>query len=307
MNPGSRGEIALISLIEKHLGPSASAAEVPFGDDMAAIPGAAELIWTTDMLMDGTDFDSRSHSWHAIGRKAMAVNLSDCAAMAAQPVAALCAVALNNRMSLEDGAMLVGAADAFGRSHGCPVIGGDTNSWDSPTVIAITVIARLPGAPILRSGGRPGDSVFLTGPVGGSLLGRHITFEPRVREALAIRAQLHPRALIDISDGLSLDLWRICEASRCGALIDEAALHAAIHPDAALRSRETGRTPLDHALSDGEDFELIVALDPAADEARCRAVGLRRIGILTPERELRMRHDDGRTTPIEPRGWEHFR
>lgn len=282
---------------------------MPFGDDMASLPGSANLLLTTDMLMDGVDFDSSRHDWRAIGRKAMAVNLSDCAAMAVRPAAALCAVALQDRLAMEDALEIVRGARACGDEFGCPLIGGDTNSWSSPTVISITVAAAAdePHRPVRRDGARPGDRIALTGPVGGSLLGRHMTFTPRVPEALRINRTLAPHAMIDVSDGLAIDLWRVLDASDCGAELSAAALDAATHADAHARSARDGLSPRDHALYDGEDFELIVVVPADAATQACRDAGLLEIGRCVAGRECVAIEADGRRAPVERRGWEHFR
>ncbi len=283
---------------------------VPFGDDMAPLsPADPALLWTTDMLMDGVDFESARHAWRDIGRKAMAVNLSDCAAMGATPIAALCALALGDALRVEDALDIVRGAHECGLRYGCPIVGGDTNGWAAPTAIAITVAARMPPGlvPLRRDGARPGDRIFISGPVGGSLLGRHMTFEPRVELARQLSAALRPTAAIDVSDGLSLDLWRICEASGVGAELDANGLDAAIHADARTLAAQSGRSARAHALGDGEDFELIVTIgESRADEAVAR-FGLLPIGRIVAERGLRLRSTDGTLTPLEPRGWEHLR
>jgi thiamine-monophosphate kinase len=314
-----RGELEFIRRLRGILNPSGEAphpetgrAELPtgFGDDMCVLePGSSPLLWTVDMLMDGVDFDSAAHSWRMIGRKAMAVNLSDCAAMAAAPVGALCALSLSNSLSVEDALELVRGAHECGLSFGCPIVGGDTNSWDAPTAVSITVAARCESGcrPVSRAGARPGDRVWLTGLVGGSLLGRHMTFEPRIATALDINRRLTPHAMIDISDGLALDLARVLEASRCGAVLEAAALDAVVHPDAYRLSTQDQRTPREHALQDGEDFELIVILPADAPHGECEQLQLRPLGHITGEGGLWLADAAGAREPIPIRGWEHFR
>lgn len=305
----ARGELALVRTLRTLLAPEAERGPVPFGDDMAAVsPEFPDLLWTTDMLMDGVDFEAGRQTWHDIGRKALAVNLSDCAAMAAIPVATLAAVSLQNALRQADAeALLTGIRDC-GREFACPLLGGDTNSWDQPTVISVTVLARRDGHYpfIRRDGARPDDTLWVSGPIGGSLLGRHLRFTPRVALALQINRQLHPHAMIDISDGLALDLNRVVEASHCGAVLDGPKLEAAIHPDAHTRAAQTGRPALEYALHDGEDFELLIALPPNADVQRCAALGLRPIGVCTVDPGLFCVRDGSRE-PIAPLGWEHFR
>jgi len=310
-----RGELELVQRLRERLrppprvaGPAAPA--VAFGDDMASVsarhPG---LLWTVDMLMDGVDFVSREHGWEAVGRKAMAVNLSDCAAMGVQPVAALCAVAIDERLSLRDAETLVVAAHEMGLRYGCPIVGGDTNSWKSPTVVSISIAAETPAGqrPVGRGGAQAGDRIWVSGPLGGSILGRHLRFEPLVELGLTLAREIVPHAMIDISDGLALDLWRVLDASGVGACLDAGALETAIHEDARRLEQRDGRPALEHALHDGEDFELVVAVRADTDAGLLRSLGLIPIGEIVAEGGLQLRGTDGRTSPVPIRGWEHFR
>jgi thiamine-monophosphate kinase len=231
------------------------------GDDAAAIawPGGPPCLMTTDMLMEGTDFVLAEAGARRVGRKAMAVNLSDVAAMAGRPVAALVAVALPRRHGREIAELIYQGlrevADAFDTS----IVGGDTNSWDGPLVICVTILAEPgPAGPILRNGAKPGDWLLVTGPLGGSILGHHLDFTPRVKEAQQLASQVTVHALIDLSDGLAGDLRHICEESGCGAVLRADAIPIA---EAALRM-EDKQSPLHHALGDGEDFELLFAVTP---------------------------------------------
>lgn len=304
----AKGERELIRRFAAEL--PAAGGPVGFGNDLAGLePVPGGLLWSTDMLMDGVDFESGKHSWRQIGRKAMAVNLSDCAAAATVPVAALCAVALNDRLSMDDALELFRGMRDCGAEYDCPITGGDTNSWAHPTAVCITVAARPEPdrAPVTRGGARPGDGVYVTGRVGGSLLGRHLTPSPRIHTALEINRQLNPHAMIDISDGLAIDLWHICEPSGCGAIIDEISLENVVHGDAIILAKKTGRTPREHALYDGEDFELIVVLAPDAPGEACKRLGLLPLGEITAARKPMLRRADGQCVPLEIGGWEHFR
>lgn len=308
--PPLRGERELLCAIGRELMQSSAAGALPFGDDMAALdPADPSLLWSTDLLSEGVDFDSGRHAWADIGWKAMAVNLSDCAAMAVRPVAALCAVCLNDRLSTEEALELLRGIVECGRAYGCPLVGGDTNSWRHPTVVCLTVAGRAePGVALVRrSGARAGDLLYLTGRVGGSILGRHLRPQPRIDAALEIARTLRPSAMIDISDGLGIDLWHICEQSGVGAELDETLLAAAIHPDAFALSQKSGRLPQEHALEDGEDFELIVAAPRPADPELAGRLGLLPLGRIVAEPRLALRAADGTVRVIEPRGYEHFR
>lgn len=303
-----KGERAFIRAIAAEL-PAFQSAH-GFGDDLAPLefhPGG--LLWTTDMLMDGVDFESDRHSWRQIGRKSMAVNLSDCAASATIPIAAVCAVALNNRLTMADALELFRGMRDCGMTYQCPITGGDTNSWNSPTVIAVTIAAKPDGDqhPVSRGGARPGDGIYLTGRVGGSILERHLTPTPRILEALDINRHLHPHAMIDISDGLVVDLWHICEASGCGAVLDTEYLQEVVHPDAETLAKKTSRPALEHALYDGEDFELIVAIPSRLTPEQCGRFGLHRIGEFHVEQRLLLKRPDSTQVELPIRGWEHFR
>jgi len=196
-------------------------------------------------------------------------------------------------------------ADAFD----CPIVGGDTTAWDQRLAIDVAMLgAAYPGlAPLRRDGAKLGDVLLVTGPLGGSLLGRHLTFTPRVREAKCVREALGDavHAVIDISDGLSLDLHRMCEASGVGAMLEEGLLNDIIHPDARAAAQHDRRPPLHHALTDGEDFELLLAVHPQAVTKSVAGVSLYRVGCIT-ETGLTLRRPGGEAVPLEPEGFEHL-
>ncbi len=276
------------------------------GDDCAAIrPPTRELLVTTDMLMDGTDFHLAEVGPRRVGRKAMSANLSDIAAMAGTPIGAVVSVALPRAggQTLAEGLYLGlrDIADAFG----VPIVGGDTNSWSGPLVISVTVLGEATErGPVRRSGAKPGDWLFVTGPLGGSILGHHLDFTPRVSEALALHAAIELHAMIDISDGLAADLNHICDESRCGAVL--VAETIPISPAAVELSRTSGKSPLQHALGDGEDFELVFAVSSADGEKLLRAppvAGLTKIGECV-DQGLWI-EESGLRKPLEPTGWVH--
>src|SRR5271154_1335760 len=147
-------------------------------------PGA-EVLVTTDMLMEGRHFRLGEATPSEVGYKAMAVNLSDIAAMAGRPIAAFVAVALPRGSAVEVAKGLHAGMAPLAERFGVTLAGGDTNAWDGPLVVTVTLIGEATerGA-IRRSGAKPGDVVLVTGPLGGSLLGRHLRPSPRISEAL---------------------------------------------------------------------------------------------------------------------------
>jgi thiamine-monophosphate kinase len=254
----STGEFAFIDWLRQRT-PTAGRTLIGPGDDAALISWAngANCIATTDMLLEGSCFILAEAGPRRVGRKAMAVNLSDIAAMAGRPIAALVSVGLprhgGRALAEELYQGMREVADAFDTA----IVGGDTNSWDGPLVVNVTVLGEAtPRGVVRRNGARPGDWLMVTGPLGGSILGKHLDFTPRVREALQLHETAPLHAMIDISDGLAADVNHICEESGYGAV-----LYAETIPitDAA-RGMNDGRTPLEHALGDGEDFELAFAV-----------------------------------------------
>lgn len=300
------------------------------GDDMAVVRvGGNDLLVACDMLMDGVDFDARETAPEVIGRKALAVNLSDCAAMAVRPRWALVSVALPDSWSMDQARRLFDGIDELARQFDVALIGGDTNSWDRPLAIDVTILAEpWPGiAPVRRGGARPGDVLVVTGPLGGSRAGHHLSFVPRVREARLLADFLGDglHAMMDLSDGLSTDAGRMAEASGCGIEFEEAALESAASGAARAQAAADGRTIADHVLNDGEDFELLMAIAPAAwrrvcdgasegrSEAKrevravvqsCLVVGA---AVESPASQLlRLHRRDGSRIPIASGGWRHF-
>ncbi len=281
---------------------------IGIGDDMAqiALAHGASVLITTDMLLDGTHFDLRTATLHQVGYKSMAASLSDCAAMATIPLAAVAAVGLprdfSERQLKELHAGILSAADKYD----CPLVGGDITAWknDGPFAICVSMLSR-PGenTPVRRNGARVGDAICVTGSLGGSGRRRHLEFEPRVREALKLTSLVTLNSMMDLSDGLSSDLNRICHQSGVGALIDAASVP--ISDDAKLEV-----DPLNAALNEGEDFELLFTLAPAQWGKLQRVwdepVPITQVGTTTNTGRMQIRMPDGQINDLEPHGYEHL-
>ncbi len=285
------------------------------GDDCCIFDLAPDgrVAATTDMLLEGTHFDLKTTSAFDVGWKSAGVSLSDVAAMGMEPVALLAAVGLPNRSRRKFAEELYRGMRALCDKFGVPVAGGDVTSWKEPkTVICTTALGRCPDGstkPVLRSGARVGDFILVTGSLGGSLLGRHARFEPRVAEGIAIAREFHPHAMMDISDGLSSDLAHISVESKVGAVLDERLIP--VSADARKMAKKDGLRAIDHALNDGEDFELLVTCGER-DAKRLVArkpfgTKITVVGRIIRGGSMRIRGSDGRERALEPGGYEHLR
>ncbi len=280
---------------------------IPPGDDMAMVRVNGSLfLAAVDQLVEARHVNLETTPVQLVGRKAVTRCLSDVAAMAAQPVASLAAVTFSPNQTEDWATQLFDALNETADLYGCPLIGGDIavhRQEQSPMVIAVSVLARPgPTPPVQRSGARVGDVVYVTGRLGGSVddrgLGRHLTFEPRIPEAIELAQYLGARlhAMIDISDGLGRDASHIAQSSGVRVEIDAEAVPA----HAGLDWRR--------AMSDGEDYELCFT---AAGEVPDRIADLEitAVGRIVP-------HDDPQDSPVVVRngaesfdgsqlGWEH--
>jgi len=310
----AKGEWKLIEWIRSRTRLDPTAFPIGPGDDMAMVGlgGESQCLLTIDALLEGTHFDLSKATPRQVGYKALAVSLSDAAAMAAKPVCALAWVGLPEARDMAFAKELsAGMADAAERFV-CPVVGGDFTSWKQPLVTVGTALVARPAGiiPIRRSGAKPGDLLFVTGDLGGSVLGRHLAFIPRVTEARQLAALVTIHAMIDLSDGLSTDLNHIAHESGVAAEIMADAIP--ISEDAKRLAKESGKTPLEHALNDGEDFELLLAVEPidAQDLLKqnpLQSVKLTHIGRAIEGSGVTMIQPDGKRSTVKPGGYEHFK
>jgi thiamine-monophosphate kinase len=310
-------ELELIRWLRERI-PRHPRAPLGLSDDAAVVSvgGAANIVVTTDTLTEGVDFEIGKHEPQRIGRQALAANLSDLAAMAARPTAAVVSLVLPRGEAAESLALakelyegLLPLADEFGVA----IVGGDTNTFDGPLVLSVTALGEPTGrGPLTRSGGKAGDWLLVTGKLGGSILGHMLDFTPRVREAVTLHSRYELHAAIDISDGVALDTSRLADASGCGAMLFVDRIP--VSPDAVKLAQQECATDvptaaLQHALSDGQDFELLLAVPPQVGEAILRDkpvdCDVSHVGELIAERGLWQRNAAGQRQPLEPRGWLH--
>ena len=230
------------------------------GDDCAVLDlGVPEklILFKTDAVVEGIHFTPETPP-EKIGRKALARALSDIAAMAGTPTAALVTLALPAKFDAEFVAKIYAGLNALAEQTGVAVVGGETTTNPERLLISIALLGTVPrGKAILRSGAKVGDAIFVTGELGGSLAVRHLEFEPRLAEARWLAEHFSIHAMMDISDGLAGDLRHILFASRVGAELLKSAVP--VSRAAKLRAREgsTAKPAFAAALTDGEDFELL--------------------------------------------------
>jgi thiamine-monophosphate kinase len=261
-----------------------------------------------DQTVEGVHFE-RGTSPDRVGAKAVGRALSDLAATAATPEGVLIAVKAAPEVDEAWLRRLLAAVSRRGASYDAPLVGGDLCCTPGPLSLSVTAFGRLPGRrrPPGRDRARPGDILVISGPVGGSSLGRHLLIEPRLAEGRWLFRH-GARALMDVSDGLAWDLFRLARASAVAALLEEVPVSRA----ARRLAERSGRSPRFHALHDGEDHELLAAIPPARlpgllASAPRHCPGLRQVGRFTAGCGLRVMeggeaHD---WLPGEGRGWAH--
>lgn len=300
-------ELELIRWIRERA-PSHPSVRTGIGDDCAVImaPGSGGLfVLTTDLLVCGTHF-TEDDDPRAVGWKALAVSVSDVAAMGCRAVAAVVAVALREELTGDYARALVNGITEMAGEVGVALAGGDSTVTTGPVTICTTVTGEPPDGrePVLRSGARPGDALLVTGDLGGSLAGRHLNFLPRQPEGLVLNSDWDVHAMIDLSDGLSTDAGHLARESGVTLRFDSARIP--ISPAAADKD-----DPLTAALIDGEDFELLFAV-ASGDAGMLVAAGLAGtpvtlIGeVVAGPPEVLIIGPDGKETPLHGGGYEHF-
>lgn len=295
------GEVELIRRFSRGLHRDASVL-AGIGDDTAVVRGRGHTTWllACDMTVEGTHF-VRAHvpaPW--VGWKALACNVSDIAAMGGQPRWAVVSLGLPPSTPVRWVRGLYRGLERCARAFSMSLVGGDTTR--APQIIVdVAIVGEAPrtGA-VLRSGARAGDALFVTGRLGGSYVsGRHARFTPRVREAQALLRRVNVHAMMDLSDGLATDAWHMARASKATLRFEASRLPVA-------RAAKT----VHHALTDGEDFELLFAVrgsDAARVPQRLGRCPVTRIGtVVRRGAGVQLVDGQGRAQPLTVKGFQHF-
>jgi len=285
------------------------------GDDCAVLDlGLPDrlVLFKTDAVVEGIHF-TREAAPEKIGHKALGRCLSDVAAMAGEPTAALVTLALPPTFDPAFVSSLYDGLSALARRHAVAIVGGETTANPERILISIALLGLVAKDKCIgRRGARVGDAVFVTGELGGSQAGRHLDFEPRLAEGRWLAGHFGIHAMLDISDGLAGDLRHLLEASKVGAELLKSAIPISRAAKAQARAESSSRPPLLAALTDGEDFELlftVAARDavPLTDAWREAFPGVKLscIGKITSELGLRLRDKEG-VRPFTGHGYVHF-
>lgn len=303
------GERGLIRRLAARVGRGRDVAR-GIGDDCAVVRvrGAAwDWLLTTDPVIEGVHFLPDTPG-RRVGHKAAGRVISDIAAMGGEPLHVLFDLVAPPEAPVRRIEDIYRGATAVCARHGAAIIGGDIARGPRLELHAFAVGRVGRGRAVLRRGARPGDVIHVTGRLGGSILGRHLAFEPRVAAGRWIARGGWATSMMDVSDGLASDLRRILEESRVGADLDA----ARIPVSSAARRLRDGRRALDHALGDGEDFELLFTVSAARATAFTRAwrrafpeLPATAIGTVTSAEGRLTLRKDGNTGPAG-RGYEHF-
>jgi len=281
---------------------------VGIGDDAAVVsfPTKQDTLITVDMLIEGVHFTVPPATARQVGRKVLAVNLSDIAAMAGRPLAAVVSVAASRNRGAEFVRQLYLGMKNLADRFDVSVVGGDTNVWHAPAAVSVTVLGEVTGTrPVCRRDAQIGDWIFVTGTFGGSLAAKQFEFQPRVKEAIELHQRVNLHAMTDVSDGLSTDLHNILDESHVAAVVYEQAIPIS---DVAKQIQDE-KTPLEHALSDGEDFELLFTVTAKDGQSLLESppfdILLSRIGKIVKGCGCQTQDAVGNRKELHRTGWEH--
>jgi thiamine-monophosphate kinase len=285
------------------------------GDDCAVLEtGDANhlLLFKTDAVVEGIHF-TKDTPPEKIGRKALARCLSDVAAMAGTPTAALVTNALPQKFELDFVEKIYAGLNALARQHKVAIVGGETTTNPERVLISVSLVGLVPRDQVLlRSGAKVGDALFVTGELGGSLAGKHLDFEPRLTEARWLAENFSIHAMMDLSDGLAGDLRHILEASKVGAELLKSAVPISRAAKLISKKGDAAKPAFVAALTDGEDFELLFTVAskqavPLIDAWKTQfpALKLSCVGKIVAGAGIRLRDQTG-VRLLQAKGYTHF-
>lgn len=307
-------ELALIARLTSSLPRNAAVVTGP-GDDCAVldlgVPGQF-VLFKTDAVVGGVHF-TREAPPEKIGHKALARALSDIAAMAGTPTAAVVTLGLPKDFEPEFVSRLYDGMNALAACYGVAIVGGETTASPERLFLSIALLGTVEKERCVhRAGAKAGDAIFVTGELGGSLAGWHLDFEPRLAEARWLAEHFSVHAMIDVSDGLGGDLRHLLNAAQAGADLLESAIPIRRAARLQARAESSAKPPLLAALTDGEDFELLFTVASAdavplldAWKQQFPALKLSCIGKVTAKPGLRIRQKE-RVITFTGHGYDHF-
>jgi len=307
-------EFELIERLTRSLHTNAALLTGP-GDDCAVLDlGIADrlLLFKTDAVVEGVHFLS-TDSPEDVGHKALARCLSDIAAMAGTPTAALITLGLPSKPEIEYLDRLYAGINSLAQRFDVAIAGGETTTNPAGLFISVALVGWVNRTKtVLRSGAKPGDAIFVTGELGGSRAQKHLRFEPRLLEGRWLAEHFTLHAMIDVSDGLAGDLPHILKASKAGAELLGSAIPVSREARRAAKESSSAKPPLVAALTDGEDFELLFTA-PSRDavrlldawKAQFPSVRLSCIGKITATPGITLRDRQG-VRRLTANGYQHF-
>ena len=307
-------ELELISRLTRSL-PLNNSVVTGAGDDCAVLDlGIPDrwLLFKTDAVVEGIHFDA-SASPEQIGRKALARCLSDIAAMAGIPTAALVTLALPKNFDGGFIEKIYQGMNQLAAEHEVAVVGGETTTNPERILISISLLGTVSKSKcILRAGAKAGDAIFVSGELGGSLSERHLNFEPRLKEARWLAENFVIHSMLDVSDGLAGDLRHLLQAGKVGAELRSSAIPISRAARLQARAESSAKPPLLAALTDGEDFELLFTISGREAvllldswKKQFPKVRLSCVGKITESLGLHLRDEKG-VRLLSAHGYVHF-
>ncbi|MCS1411241.1 MAG: Thiamine-monophosphate kinase [Verrucomicrobia subdivision 3 bacterium] len=309
------GEREIVEALARTL-PSNENTVIGAGDDCASVRLPKEgrtLLLKTDAVVEGVHFSSEDPP-QLVGRKALARCLSDIAAMGGAPDSALITLGVPADRDHSFLMKLYEGLNALAVKYDVAIVGGETTRCPGGLFISVALTGYAgPEGGIQRAGSLVGDAIFVSGQLGGSLSGQHLEFEPRVNESRWLVEHFMPHAMIDVSDGLGMDLGHLLRAGGVGALVDESFIPVSRAAKIRARDKVSDKSPLLAALTDGEDFELLftVASSDAVAvkdgwQAEFPDLPLSLIGQIESDSGLRLKGRNGIRSIDGIYGYDHF-